>query len=219
MKDPEPCLPLASLRREYCRAGLTRKEMAADPITQCTLWLNEAIQSGCEEPTAMALATVSREGQPSCRIVLLKNISPSGFSFYTNFESQKGRELAANPKAAATLFWAALERQVRICGECQQLPREQAVSYFHSRPVGSQLSAWVSQQSQPVPSRGFLEERLAEVTAKFKGAEIPLPPYWGGYLLVPSSVEFWQGRTNRLHDRLRYRRDASGSWVLERLAP
>jgi pyridoxamine 5'-phosphate oxidase len=169
------------------------------------------------EPNAMTLATVDREGQPSSRVVLLKGIDARGLSFFTNYQSRKGRELAENPKAALTIFWAGLERQVCFRGLCEKLSREESDTYFKSRPLGNRLGAWVSNQSAPIPNREFLEQRLEEITAKF-GDNPPTPDYWGGFVLKPRTVDFWQGRPNRLHDRFLYTLQENG-WRLERLSP
>jgi pyridoxamine 5'-phosphate oxidase len=210
-------MQLADLRTNYTFAGLRRRDLNADPIKQFNNWFQQALSAEVVEPNAMTLATVDSEGQPSSRIVLLKGIDERGFSFYTNYQSRKGRELEGNPKAALTLFWPGLERQVCARGTCARLSREESEAYFKSRPLGSRLGAWVSNQSSVIPDREFLEKRLAEVTAQY-GEDPPLPDYWGGYLLNPVTVDFWQGRPNRLHDRFLYTRDG-GSWKLERLAP
>jgi pyridoxamine 5'-phosphate oxidase len=207
----------AELRREYTFAGLRRKDLNADPIEQFRNWFSEALEAQVLEPNAMTLATVDRAGQPSSRTVLLKDIAHRGFSFYTNYQSRKGRELEQNPKAALTIFWGALERQVCVRGTVEKLSREQSDAYFKSRPIGSRLGAWVSIQSEVIASREHLEKRLTEVTSQY-GDDPPLPPYWGGYILVPITVEFWQGRPNRLHDRFLYTREEKG-WKLERLSP
>ena len=198
-------------------AGLRRRDLHADPIEQFRRWFEQAVSAEVAEPNAMTLATVDEAGQPSSRIVLMKGMDERGFSFFTNYLSRKGRELAQNSKAALTFFWPALERQAGIRGECARLSREESEAYFQSRPLGSRLGAWVSSQSTPIPDRDFLERRLEEVTAKH-GEQPPLPEYWGGFVVRPATVEFWQGRPNRLHDRFRYTRE-SGLWRLERLAP
>lgn len=211
-------MTLAELRREYTLAGLRRADLDPDAISQFQKWFAQAMQAEIVEPNAMTLATVSADGQPSTRIVLLKGVDQRGFSFFTNYESRKGRELAANPKASLTFFWAGLERQVSVGGTVSKLSREESEAYFAVRPLGSQRGAWVSKQSTVVPNREYLEKRLTEVEAQF-GEKVPIPPYWGGYVLSPSSMEFWQGRPNRLHDRFRYRRQDSGAWLIERLSP
>ncbi|HEY6228429.1 MAG TPA: pyridoxamine 5'-phosphate oxidase [Verrucomicrobiae bacterium] len=211
-------MTLADLRREYTLAGLRRADLDPDPIAQFQKWFTQAMQAEIVEPNAMTLATVSAEGQPSTRIVLLKGVDQRGFSFFTNYESRKGRELAANPKAALTFFWGGLERQVSVCGSVEKLPRAESEAYFAVRPLGSQRGAWVSKQSRLVENREFLEKRLAEVEKQY-GTKVPTPPYWGGYVLNPTSVEFWQGRPNRLHDRFLYRKSGSQVWSIERLSP
>jgi pyridoxamine 5'-phosphate oxidase len=211
-------MALADLRREYCLAGLRKRDLNPNPIVQFEKWFNEAIAAEIIEPNAMVLSTVGPDAQPSSRTVLLKGFDARGFTFFTNYESRKGRELAANPKAALTVFWAGLERQVNIRGLVSKLPREEAEAYFAVRPLGSRLGAWVSRQSTIVESREFLEKRLEEVKAQYGEENVPMPPYWGGYVLAPNEIEFWQGRQNRLHDRLQYRQAETG-WIIERLSP
>jgi pyridoxamine 5'-phosphate oxidase len=211
-------MTLAELRREYTLAGLRRADLDAGPISQFQKWFAQALSAEIVEPNAMTLATVSADGQPSTRIVLLKAVDERGFSFFTNYESRKGRELAGNPKAALTFFWAGLERQVSVCGAVSKLPRADSEAYFAVRPLGSQRGAWVSKQSQVVSNREYLEKRLAEVEVQY-GTKVPTPPYWGGYVLDPTTVEFWQGRPNRLHDRFLYRKANAGNWAIERLSP
>lgn len=211
-------MTLAELRREYTLAGLRRADMEADPIAQFQNWFTQAMEAEIVEPNAMTLATVNADGQPSTRIVLLKAVDQRGFSFYTNYESRKGRELAENPKASLTFFWVGLERQISVQGTVSKLSREESEAYFAVRPLGSQRGAWVSKQSTIVENRDYLEKRLSEVEAQY-GDKVPMPPYWGGYVLAPNSVEFWQGRPSRLHDRLRYRKNPDGSWFIERLSP
>jgi pyridoxamine 5'-phosphate oxidase len=211
-------MTLAELRREYTLAGLRRADLDADPISQFQQWFAQAMQPEIVEPNAMTLATVAANGQPSTRIVLLKGVDQRGFSFFTNYESRKGRELAENPKASLTFFWAGLERQVYVGGTVSKLSREESEAYFAVRPLGSQRGAWVSKQSTVVANREYLEKRLGQVEAQF-GEKVPTPPYWGGYVLSPQAVEFWQGRPNRLHDRFRYTRQQSGVWSIDRLSP
>ena len=212
---------LADLRQEYARAELTCEHVADDPLDQFEDWFEEALDSEVEEPNAMTLSTAAPDGTPSARIVLLKGLDERGFHFYTNYESRKGTELSQNPHAALTFLWKPLERQVRIEGQVERMPAEASTEYFHSRPRGAQLGAWASPQSRVVEGRAELEQTLAGVEAEYEDQdEIPRPPYWGGYILHPTQIEFWQGRPNRLHDRLRYRRDEEeGDWTLERLAP
>jgi pyridoxamine 5'-phosphate oxidase len=210
---------LDDLRREYTQRGLREKDLAADPFTQFGAWFDEVAQADIREPNAMTLATATPDGRPSARMVLLKGVDARGFNFFTNYESRKGNELTANPRAALVFFWVQLERQVRVEGRVERLSTEESDAYFASRPEGSQLGAWASQQSAILPDRGPLEARYEELRAQYEGREAPRPPFWGGYRVVPETVEFWQGRVNRLHDRLRYRRQGDDSWVIERLSP
>ncbi len=212
-------LDLAALRHDYVARGLRRADLAADPIQQFTTWFAEAAAAQLRDVNAMSLATATPDGVPDVRIVLLKGMSERGFVFFTNYESAKGRQLAANPSVALNFFWVQLERQIRINGHAEKISAEESEEYFHSRPLGSQLGAWASAQSEAITSRDALEAQLAEVTRKFAGASIPLPPHWGGYRVVPSAIEFWQGRTNRLHDRFRYSREGDAAWRIDRLSP
>jgi pyridoxamine 5'-phosphate oxidase len=211
-------VPLADLRKDYTLAGLTEKDLARDPFRQFEKWFQEATAAKIAEPNAMTLCTATREGRPSARTVLLKGFDGRGFVFYTNYESRKGRELHENPNAALLFPWVVLERQVIIEGAVTKVPREESEAYFHSRPRASQLSAWISQQSTVITGREVLEESMKVLDQKYAGREVPLPPHWGGWRLAAETVEFWQGRRSRLHDRLRYRRDQDG-WLIERLAP
>ena len=211
-------MSIADLRKSYHLAGLRRADLGPDPIQQFRAWLQQAIDAELLEPTAMTLATADKSGRPSARIVLLKGLDERGFIFYTNYESRKARELADNPYAALAFYWAELERQVRVNGTVGQVSREESEDYFKSRPPGHQLGAWVSTQSEVIPNRALLEERLKEFEQKY-GSAAPLPPFWGGYVLSPTELEFWQGRPNRLHDRFRYTRQKEGPWLIERLAP
>ncbi len=212
---------LADLRQEYARAELSRDHVTDDPIEQFRAWFDEAEDAELEEPNAMTLATAATDGTPSARIVLLKGLDDRGFHFYTNYESRKGTDLSQNPHAALVFLWKPLERQVRIEGTVERLPAEESTEYFHRRPRGAQMGAWASPQSRVVDSRADLEENLDTVKAEYGDEDkIPRPSHWGGYVVRPTEVEFWQGRPNRLHDRLRYRRsDPAGDWTLERLAP
>jgi pyridoxamine 5'-phosphate oxidase len=209
---------LAELRKDYALAGLSEKDLARDPFRQFEQWLQEAEAAKIVEPNAMTLSTATRDGRPSARTVLLKHVDGRGFVFYSNYESRKGRELEANPNAALVLPWLALERQVIIEGSVTKITREESEAYFHARPRASQLGAWVSQQSSIIPGRKVLEDAMKALETKYAGQEVPLPPHWGGWRLTPETVEFWQGRRSRLHDRLRYRRAKDG-WTVERLAP
>jgi pyridoxamine 5'-phosphate oxidase len=210
---------LADLRREYSLSGLRRADLNANPIAQFQKWFDEALKAQLIEPSAMTLATVDADGAPSSRIVLLKGAEERGFMFFTNYESRKGRDLACNPRAALTLYWPELEREICIAGTVSKTTRADSEKYFAMRPRGSQLGAWVSKQSSVVPDRDFLENRLAEVTQRFTGRNVETPPYWGGYLLMPSRIEFWQGRPNRLHDRFQFTKQPDGMWHIERLSP
>lgn len=209
---------LAQLRREYHSMPLEESSVLPDPLQQLQRWLDEAIAAGIPEPNAMALATATREGIPSVRMMLLKGIEGGALVFFTNYESRKASELDTNPRAAALFFWAELERQVRLEGRTERLPAEESAAYFQTRPREAQLGAWASPQSRVIPNRAFLQERFQEMARLYAEGEIPCPPFWGGYRLTPHTVEFWQGRLYRLHDRLRYRLH-DGVWLLERLAP
>jgi pyridoxamine 5'-phosphate oxidase len=207
-----------SLRKDYAFHGLSEADLAADPIAQFRVWFDQAVAAGLREPNAMTLATATRDGRPSARMVLLKGID-AGFVFYTNYEGRKAHDLAENPWAALVFYWAELERQVRIEGRVELVSQEESDAYFASRAAESQLGAWASRQSQVIAGREVLERRLRELTAAYTDREIPRPPFWGGYRVIPDSIEFWQGRPGRLHDRLRYRRLADGAWLIERLSP
>ncbi|WP_457205546.1 pyridoxamine 5'-phosphate oxidase [Nocardioides sp. P5_C9_2] len=212
---------LASLREEYSRGGLDLPDLEPDPVGMFSRWLQEAVAAGLHEPNAMVVATATPDGAPSSRMVLLKGLDADGFVFFTNQASRKGDELAANPRCALLFPWHPVERQVRVEGTATPLPREEVAAYFHSRPRGAQLGAWASQQSTVVASRAVLAEAFARMQERFPGA-VDLPDHWGGYRVRPEVVEFWQGRTSRMHDRLVYRRgvgDADRSWHVERLAP
>jgi pyridoxamine 5'-phosphate oxidase len=210
---------VARLRKEYTRAGLKESDAASDPIEQFRSWFDGALAADLHEPNAMTLATATPDGRPSARVVLLKGFDERGFVFYTSYEGRKGRELETNPNCALVLYWGELERQVRVEGRASRVSEEESDEYFGSRPWGSQLGAWASEQSRPVEGRGALEERLRGLEAEYEGREVPRPLFWGGYRVEPEVIEFWQGRENRLHDRLVYRRSDNGEWGRERLQP
>ncbi|GAB2966978.1 pyridoxamine 5'-phosphate oxidase [Hymenobacter coalescens] len=211
---------LADLRKTYAQHELSETAADTDALRQFRRWLDEALQAQVDEPTAMTLSTVSAAGQPSARVVLLKGLpDDAGFLFFTNYDSRKGQELAATPRAALTFFWPGLERQVRVEGTVEKAPEAASTEYFQSRPRSSQVGAWASPQSQPIAGREDLEQRERDIEQRFAGQEpLPRPPHWGGYVLRPERVEFWQGRPSRLHDRLVYERTAGG-WQRSRLAP
>jgi pyridoxamine 5'-phosphate oxidase len=212
-------MSIADLRQEYSRQGLNEAEVDPDPLALFGTWLAEAIRAQVYEPNAMTLATVSAEGRPAARMVLLKGFDAAGFVFYTNYTSRKGQELAQTPWAALVFWWGELERQVRIEGPVTPVAAAESDAYFASRPWGSRLGALASPQSQIIDSRQQLEQRLAELEAEYAQRDPPRPPHWGGYRLAPLVIEFWKGRPNRLHDRLRYQRQDDGSWRIDRLAP
>ena len=209
----------AASRYEHIGKGLRRSDLNPDPIKQFANWFTTAIETGIRDVNAMSLATASQDAKPSVRIVLLKSFDEDGFVFFTNYESEKGKQLEANPYAALGFYWIELDRQIRISGKVDKTSRKESQTYFHSRPVGSQLSAWASRQSAVLDGRRVLDARMEEMNERFAGKRVPLPPHWGGYRLKPDNMEFWQGRSNRLHDRFRYRRQSDGSWLIERLAP
>ncbi len=235
-------MSISDLRREYSLAGLRRSDLEGEPIQQFKKWFAQAtgarasgrlrkffvrlykrllLAGGAEQVdlNAMTLATVDHEGRPSARVVLLKGVDERGFIFYTNYSSRKGRELAGNPQAALVIYWPDQERQVCIAGTVTQLPPAESDAYFETRPRGSRIAAWASDQSQVVANRAELEAKWRTFEAMYAGQNVPRPPHWGGYLMRPERVEFWQGRPNRLHDRFRYARQTDGTWVIERLSP
>jgi pyridoxamine 5'-phosphate oxidase len=211
-------MDLSEVRREYIRDHLERENLADDPIDQFDAWFEQARAAGAAEVNAMVLATAGSDGQPSARTVLLKYFDRRGFVFFTNLESSKARQIHENPKVALHFYWPLMERQVIIRGEAVQVTRREALSYFVKRPRGSQLGAWVSDQSRVVSSRSMLEMKLDEMKRRFSDGKIPLPAFWGGYRVIPQETEFWQGRENRLHDRFLFTRDGDG-WTIQRLAP
>lgn len=211
-------MSIAHLRREYARARLDERDVDPDPLVQFHKWFDDARRAELPEPNAMTLATATPAGVPSARMVLLKAADERGFTFFTDYRSRKGQELEANPHAALVFFWGELERQVRITGTVSRVSREETEAYFRTRPRESRLGAWTSHQSTVLAGRETLEARLREVAARHPGDEVPTPPHWGGYLLKPDALEFWQGRESRLHDRVRYQREAGG-WRIERLSP
>jgi len=210
--------PTAS-RYEHAARGLRRRDLDPDPIKQFSNWFTAAIEAEIRDVNAMSLATAGRDAKPSVRVVLLKGFDQDGFVFFTNYESEKGVQLEANPYASLAFYWIELDRQIRIAGQTEKTSRQESEGYFHSRPIGSQLGAWASRQSEVLDGRRVLDARMVEMTERFGDNPIPLPPHWGGYRVKPDTIEFWQGRPNRLHDRFRYRRQTDGSWLIERLAP
>ena len=211
-------MSIADLRQNYTLKTLELNTLNPDPVEQFRTWLDEAIHAQLLEPNAMTLATVDEKGQPSARVVLLKGLDERGFVFYSNYESRKAQEIAGNAKVALVFNWLGLERQVRIQGVVREVSREESLAYFKSRPHGSQLGAWASHQSRVIQGREVLEERLAELQNKYNEGEVPLPPFWGGYRVKPHTIEFWQGRPSRLHDRFLYSLEGE-AWRIERLAP
>ena len=210
---------LESLRREYLHGGLSLDELAADPLDQFSMWMQQAIELGIGDPNAMTIATVSADGQPSQRIVLLKHFDASGFVFYTNYGSRKADELHTNPKISLHFPWHTIDRQVKVCGETVKVSAAESLKYFASRPKESQIAAIASQQSRVLTSRSFLLNQFESLKQKFNNGEIPLPDFWGGYRIKPKEIEFWQGGANRLHDRFRYLLQDDTSWFIDRLAP
>jgi pyridoxamine 5'-phosphate oxidase len=211
--------PIADIRKEYKLQSLSESDVLADPFSQFGKWWKEALASGIDEINAMTLATASADGMPDARIVLLKGFDEKGFSFFTNYHSSKGRQLLENPRGCLVFFWGELERQIRISGLVVQAGEKENDEYFNSRPEGSRIGAWASPQSETIESRDWLEQNEKKIREQFSDGKIGRPPHWGGYRLKPTHVEFWQGRPNRLHDRIQYRLQKNGGWTIERLAP
>lgn len=212
-------ISIADLRQNYTQSGLLESDLSDDPIQQFQQWFDAVVSAELPEPNAMTLSTVSDEGKSSSRIVLLKGVDERGFVFYTNYDSRKGQDLVQSPWASLVFLWISLERQVRVEGAVEKVSRLETEAYFKSRPRGSQIGAWVSSQSEVIRDRQVLEDELARLTANYDGKEIPCPPHWGGFRVSPTLIEFWQGRPNRLHDRLCYQLQSDQSWAIVRLAP
>lgn len=210
---------VANLRKEYTFQGLSEMDASPNPFEQFKLWFDQALAAKLPEPNAMMIATATLEGKPSARMVLLKDYDERGFVFYTNYDSQKGQQLIENPWGAIVFWWAELERQVRIEGRVEKVSEAESEAYFRSRPKGSQLGAWVSNQSQVIDSREVLEQRLQQLKEEYENKEVPRPPHWGGFRVIPDMIEFWQGRPSRLHDRLLYQQQENGAWTIQRLSP
>ncbi len=209
---------IANLRQDYTKETLNETDIDPNPFEQFRRWFDQAVNAELPEPNAMTIATASKDGIPAARIVLLKAVDDRGFTFFTNYNSNKGKELEANPQAALVFLWTELERQVRIVGTVEKISAEESDGYFYSRPHGSRLGAWASDQSEVIPNRDVLEQKLAALKAEYENREVPRPPHWGGFRVVPREIEFWQGRSSRLHDRLRYQRK-NEEWVIDRMSP
>jgi pyridoxamine 5'-phosphate oxidase len=212
-------MSIAAIRRDYMKEALSENQVEENPFRQFDRWWDEAVKAEIDEVNAMTLSTVSSDGKPTARIVLLKGYDDYGFVFFTNYESKKGKDLLLNPYASLLFFWKELERQVRIEGTCEKVSEAESDQYFYSRPEGSQIGAWASPQSQVISSRDVLDSNLAELEKRFRDTPVTRPPHWGGYRIKPNTMEFWQGRPSRLHDRIAYSRDSSGDWKFARLAP
>jgi pyridoxamine 5'-phosphate oxidase len=212
-------MSIAEIRKDYLKSSLSEDDVAIEPFAQFSKWWEEAINAHIEEVNAMTLATSTTDGIPSARIVLLKGFDENGFVFFTNYKSRKGREIEENPNVALLFFWKELERQVRISGRVEKVSAEESDAYFQSRPEGSRLGAWASPQSKAINNRQVIEEQLAAYQQTYHLQPIPRPPHWGGYRVVPDTIEFWQGRSSRLHDRIQYKLDSVGNWEISRLAP
>ncbi|HJZ56591.1 MAG TPA: pyridoxamine 5'-phosphate oxidase [Gemmataceae bacterium] len=210
---------IADLRKDYSAGGLSEADAGADPFALFHRWLSDALAAGLPEPNAMILATSTPDGLPSARAVLLKALDGRGFTFFTNYDSRKGHEMAANPQVALVFPWHAIERQVRVEGTVETVTSAESDDYFAHRPLGSRLGAWASRQSEVIPDRAYLERRHAELMTQYPDGNVPRPEFWGGYRVLPTVIEFWQGRPSRLHDRIRFTRRPDGSWLRERLSP
>ncbi|BAZ25092.1 pyridoxal 5'-phosphate synthase [Kalymmatonema gypsitolerans NIES-4073] len=210
---------IADLRKDYTLQGLSVSDVNPNPFIQFKQWFDQALSAQLPEPNAMTIATVTPDGKPRARMVLLKGFDERGFVFYTNYNSQKGQELAQNPQASLVFWWAELERQVRICGRVEKVSESESDEYFYSRPLNSRLGAWASNQSEVIESREVLEQRMQKLQIKYQNQDVQRPPHWGGLRVIPTEIEFWQGRSNRLHDRLLYTRLDDGSWKIVRLSP
>ena len=210
---------IADLRQDYTLQGLRETDVNSNPFVQFKEWFDQALSADILEPNAMMVATTTTQGNPSARMVLLKDFDERGFVFYTNYNSQKAQELAENPQAALVFWWAELQRQVRICGWVEKVSDEESDKYFYSRPFSSRLGAWASNQSEVIENREILEQQLEGLQKEYYNKDVPRPPHWGGIRVIPAEIEFWQGRSSRLHDRLVYRKVEDGSWKIERLSP
>ncbi|HTL89100.1 MAG TPA: pyridoxamine 5'-phosphate oxidase [Leptolyngbya sp.] len=209
---------IADLRQDYTQQTLDETDIDPNPFQQFQRWFDQAVKAELPEPNAMTVATASKDGIPAARIVLLKAVDDRGFTFFTNYNSSKGKELEANPQAALVFLWTELERQVRIVGTVEKISAEESDSYFYSRPQGSRFGAWASEQSEVIPNRDILEQKLAALKVEYVDRDVPRPPHWGGFRVIPREIEFWQGRSSRLHDRLRYQHRDQG-WLIDRLSP
>lgn len=211
---------IEDIRKDYQKGNLSEENVQENPLAEFAVWFDNALKNNKLEPNAMVLSTVSQTGQPSSRVILLKGLDETGFVFFTNYESRKGKELAESPFASLLFFWAELEQQIRIEGKVERVSEKESADYYHSRPRGSQIGAWASPQSQVIPNREYLEEKVEKLSEEFENQEvIPYPNFWGGFRLVPHRMEFWQGRSSRLHDRILFEKDESGNWQRSRLAP